>query len=224
MGEEGDMSVRWFHLHCANPKCEPEEVGGFDSLKVADQEEMKKVFAMPKGKRKAMASSTASPSVKAPEAKKFKVGDLKAELEKRGLDASGKKAELVVRLQEKFNAEAEEETKALENHPDKLKFDEYVAEFTAMSNGALKEICKANEAKVSGSKAELTQRLADIKMWGGIPKCTACGGGTPTVVYLKPWGHGGQGQWVCKGYFDDDQWQPCNNRPATVERVPFKEA
>jgi len=89
------------------------------------------------------------------------------------------------------------------------------------NNEALKQLARANNAKVSGSKVELVARLADFKMWGSIPKCEACGGGTPVVTYTQRWGHGGQGEWRCKGYFDDGVFQPCHDKPAAVERIPW---
>lgn len=53
---------------------------------------------MPPKKRQAVATASIDPS-------KLKVAELKEELEKRGLDSSGKKAELVSRLEDALSGE-----------------------------------------------------------------------------------------------------------------------
>lgn len=53
---------------------------------------------MPPKKRQAVATASIDPS-------KLKVAELKKELEKRGLDSSGKKAELVSRLEDALSGE-----------------------------------------------------------------------------------------------------------------------
>ena len=42
-------------------------------------------------------------------------------------------------------------------------------------------------------------------MYGCLPKCPSCGGGTLRVSYQSRSGHNGQGHFSCPGYMDDDE-------------------
>ena len=58
---------------------------------------------MPAGKKRSN-PSTADPPAGSLEPSKMKVAELKEELEKRGLESAGKKAELVKRLEDALNS------------------------------------------------------------------------------------------------------------------------
>ena len=83
----------------------------------------------------------------------------------------------------------------------------------------LKEMLRRNDMKVSGTKSELMDRIADCKMYGVQPRCPECGTGRLRVTYSTQWGHKGQGAWKCPGYFDDDTFVRCGFKSdETLER------
>eukprot|EP00658_Telonema_sp_P-2_P046419 TRINITY_DN3458_c0_g1_i3.p2 TRINITY_DN3458_c0_g1~~TRINITY_DN3458_c0_g1_i3.p2 ORF type:complete len:101 (-),score=34.89 TRINITY_DN3458_c0_g1_i3:504-806(-) len=97
------------------------------------------------------------------------MGELKTKLEERGLETSGKKAELIARLATAAEADGPTE--------DEVEFVKIADEFRGMKNAALQGLLGMNDQKKSGAKEEMVQRCADAKMWGCLPKCPECGGG-----------------------------------------------
>lgn len=83
----------------------------------------------------------------------------------------------------------------------------------------LKEMCKLNDMKVSGTKTELIERIADAKVLGVIPKCPSCGGGRPK---LNP----KMRTYYCSGYLDDTIFKNCHKTFAYSEivREPWKDS
>lgn len=83
----------------------------------------------------------------------------------------------------------------------------------------LKEMCKSNDMKVSGTKTELIERIADAKVLGVIPKCPSCGGGRPR---LNPKSR----TYFCNGYLDDTIFKNCHKTFAYSEivREPWKDS
>ena len=74
--------------------------------------------------------------------------------------------------------------------------DEASAIFGGMTIPTLKNILRANNALLSGTKPDLVERCVDRKLYGNLPKCPACGIGRLKVVYPRALGHGGQGVFV----------------------------
>lgn len=84
-------------------------------------------------------------------------------------------------------------------------FIEFKAKLDEKTNNDLKEICRKNGQKVTGTKNELIDRVADGKILGAIPKCPSCGGGRPkwdakTATYK------------CPGYMEDSDFVNCNKK------------
>jgi len=165
------------------------------------------------------------------EAKKMKVSDLKAELERRDIEPIGKKAELVKNLQELFDAEAtaktEKKRESMADHPEQLIHDAHVEELSGHTVEQLKHMLRENGAKLSGVKAEQVERVVDFKMFGVPVTCTKseCSG-TPEVNYPQKWGHKGQGAWHCRGHFSSSAlgstgWINCGWRGDHHERADW---
>lgn len=82
----------------------------------------------------------------------------------------------------------------------------------------LKEMCRKNSQKVTGTKPELLSRIADGKVLGAIPKCPSCGGGRPkwdmkTATYK------------CPGYMEDSDFVNCNKKFSVtdIQRSPWQD-
>jgi len=75
----------------------------------------------------------------------------------------------------------------------------------------LKDLLRKNEQKISGSKHELIERIADAKLFGCFPRCPKCGGGRLRVMYDHEWSHNGEGQYYCRGYYDDGDYVVCRH-------------
>eukprot|EP00331_Platyophrya_macrostoma_P016652 CAMPEP_0176472644 /NCGR_PEP_ID=MMETSP0127-20121128/41864_1 /TAXON_ID=938130 /ORGANISM="Platyophrya macrostoma, Strain WH" /LENGTH=173 /DNA_ID=CAMNT_0017867549 /DNA_START=30 /DNA_END=548 /DNA_ORIENTATION=- len=82
------------------------------------------------------------------------------------------------------------------------KYKENVAELSSKSQNDLKEMCKKNDQKVTGTKKELIERVAEGKVLGQLPKCTKCGGGRLKYDIKK-------GQYTCPGYMEDTKFVKC---------------
>eukprot|EP00301_Raphidiophrys_heterophryoidea_P027954 c990_g1_i1.p1 GENE.c990_g1_i1~~c990_g1_i1.p1 ORF type:complete len:373 (+),score=69.26 c990_g1_i1:1-1119(+) len=67
----------------------------------------------------------------------------------------------------------------------------------------LKVMCKANDQKCTGTKAELSARVADGLVLGRIPRCPSCSGGHPKFDLAT-------GVYTCPGFMDDDTFKFCN--------------
>jgi len=83
-----------------------------------------------------------------------------------------------------------------------------------LSIDALKSQLRANNQKISGTKGELVERVAQCKVLGAIPTCPECSAGklrfdTKTGLY------------TCPGYMDDDTFTPCYYSSADVKRLPW---
>jgi len=204
--------TKWEHVECHKFNLgSPEEIDGWGTLTDEEQESCTAVLNN-KNKR-----PPPTPEVAPSEScKKMKVGDLKAKLVERGLETTGKKNDLVERLAEAMTADGPT--------ADELDFAKFEAEFQAKSVAVLKELLRLNGQKLSGAKAELVLRCTDAKAYGSLPKCPDCGGGRMEVTYPTRWGHGGQGKFRCKGYYDDDEFVRCNHTEDQMERPKWVEA
>ena len=56
------------------------------------------------------------------------------------------------------------------------------------------DVLELNQQIKSGTKQELVERVVDGKLYGALPRCPSCGGGTLKVFYPTKFGHGGQGR------------------------------
>jgi hypothetical protein len=61
-------------------------------------------------------------------------------------------------------------------------------------------------------------------MYGALPRCPDCGGGILRVRYPSKWGHQGQGNFSCPGYYDDDTFRRCPFASTDVERPAWQDA
>jgi len=73
------------------------------------------------------------------------------------------------------------------------------AKYDGMHVDELKEVLKANEQLLGGSKEELEERCTDGELHGGLPACPTCGIGRLHVTY-----DGEQATYACPGYFDNE--------------------
>lgn len=86
------------------------------------------------------------------------------------------------------------------------------------TNNELKEMCRKNAQKVTGTKDELVERVADGKVLGSIPKCQSCGGGRPK------W-NAKSGTYRCPGYMEDSDFINCNKSFSILDitRSPWQD-
>ena len=82
----------------------------------------------------------------------------------------------------------------------------------------LKDMCRQNQMKISGTKPELLERIADAKILGVIPKCPHCGGGRPKLDVKTMTYH-------CAGYRDDVDFVNCHKTIAysALPRTPWQD-
>lgn len=97
-------------------------------------------------------------------------------------------------------------------------FKSQLESLSSLSNEELKQICRKNDQKTTGTKAELMDRAADGRVLGRIPKCGACGGGR---LRFNP----KSGAYACPGYMEDDTFVHCSKVFAMEEvvRLPWSE-
>ena len=97
-------------------------------------------------------------------------------------------------------------------------FKSLLDSLAALSTEELKQICRKNEQKTTGTKAELIERVADGKLLGRIPKCGACGGGRLRF-------NAKSGMYACPGYMEDDTFVHCSKtfEMEEITRQPWSE-
>ena len=76
---------------------------------------------------------------------------------------------------------------------------------------------------LGGAKDELVNRCVDHKMFGCLPRCPQCGGGTLKVNYASLYGHGGMGNFYCPGTYDGESFHRCSFAAKAIARVPWVE-
>ncbi|OMJ87698.1 hypothetical protein SteCoe_10542 [Stentor coeruleus] len=165
--------------------------------KVANKENVKKAKDAPKAKAKKDTPKAVPVKVKPAKADKVKVPEKKP--------------------QNKPKKPAG--TSYLGYTPDQYKkFVELKEKLDEKTNNDLKEICRNNGQKVTGTKSELVERIADGKILGAIPKCPSCGGGRPkwdakTATYK------------CPGYMEDSDFINCNKKfiASDIQRSPWQD-
>jgi len=159
---------------------------------------------------------------------KMTLKSLKKHLIDLGLHSNGTKAQLHTRLsaalkkmrkrqnkKKKISAKKSELT-------DVQKARELAEELKVKTNKILSQMLRDNCQSVTGSKAELTARVADRMLFGCIPECPQCGNNRGLKVIYKEANHKGQGKWLHRGYFDDEgDFQPCGFRGTHVDRFPW---
>lgn len=96
-------------------------------------------------------------------------------------------------------------------------FKKYQEELNEKKLPELKDMCRKNLMKVSGTKAEVIERISDARILGVIPKCPKCGGGRPkldpkTMTYY------------CSGYLEDVDFINCHSTfsYSSITRTPWQ--
>lgn len=80
----------------------------------------------------------------------------------------------------------------------------------------LKELLRINDQKISGTKEELVQRVAECQVLGAIPRCPDCQGGHLRFDQNS-------GVYSCPGYMDEDgEYRRCGFKSKQVDRVAWK--
>ena len=82
----------------------------------------------------------------------------------------------------------------------------------------MKEECRQNQQKVTGTKPELIERIADGRVLGKIPLCHMCGGGKPRFDAKT-------GTYTCPGFMEDVDFIRCNRKFSMIDivREPWEE-
>lgn len=208
--------VSWRHLECQKKPKHLTDLSGLVGLSQLSSEDQDKVRVWwdsqnaPKSspvKRKAPDGDAAGGSTAAMgDPKKMKASEIKAALKAHGLPTSGTKPEQVAVLQEVKQRQ------------------ELEAKYGALSVNELKELLRLNSQLRSGDKATLLERCVDAHLYGCLPRCPLCGGGTLKVAYSQRYGHKGQGKFSCPGFYDDDEYKKCSFTATDgVERPAWKE-
>jgi len=154
-----------------------------------------------------------------PKRKKAKVSeDEEAESDAESADAPPKKKGRASKKETKKNTKSDESKKETDGKVEDLK-----EELSSKSVAKLKEMLNLNDMIRSGNKDELAERVADAMVYGAIPRCPQCFGGRLKVAY-KSRNHGGQGDWSCPGYHDEDHFRRCSYRSEEVVRPAWKTA
>jgi len=119
---------------------------------------------------------------------------------------------LLVTWQELRTGEKKDRSK----HPDEdqAKIDTFVDKFTSLTVPRLKEMLKANDQPVTGTKSELLARCAEGAALGALPRCPKCQGGR---IRFKA------GAFICPGFMDDDLFRECDYFNACIARLPWQE-
>jgi len=138
------------------------------------------------------------------------VAQLKAELLEKQLSTTGKKSDLIKRLQGAQTSKHEE--KGNKGKEEKKLSDKVLAVVEGLTVAQLKATLVANDQKCSGAKGVLIERVVDGIVFGALPRCPSCSGGRLQVQYATKFGHGGQGRFKCPGSFDDDHYVRCSFR------------
>ena len=136
---------------------------------------------------------------------RMKVKELREALTSLGVPAEGKKKDLVQILDEVVERAAAH------------------ALYQTLTVPALKDLLRENRQLLSGNKTELLERCVDGKLYGALTRCPECGGGRLRVHYPSQYGHGGQGEFHCPGFYDDDHYQRCSYTSHHVTRDPWRE-
>lgn len=155
---------------------------------------------------------------------------LKVRLLRRGLPSTGSKAELRARLyaalkKERKRSKQEEKESSEGEDPsetDVAKARKLAETLKTNTNKLLSQMLRDNNQKVSGTKADLTARVADCILFGCIPECPKCGRSIGLKVTYTEANHKGQGKWVHTGAYDDDGvFEKCGFKATNVKRYPW---
>ena len=98
------------------------------------------------------------------------------------------------------------------------KFNKLKSELESSTINELKDILRKNGQKVTGTKPELIDRVADGKVLGAIPKCPSCGGGRPKWDAKT-------GKYTCPGYMEDLDFINCHKKylASELQRSPWQD-
>jgi hypothetical protein len=106
---------------------------------------------------------------------------------------------------------------------DQIKMKELREELNQLKLPELKDMLTKNDQKTSGKKSDLVERIADGKMYGALPRCPDCGGAVLKVKYARKYGHSGQGDFSCPGYFEDKTFVRCTHTSQNEKRPAWKD-
>ncbi|CAG9319539.1 unnamed protein product [Blepharisma stoltei] len=168
-------------------------------------QESKKEKPLPKSAKAEKASADKKKS-KAKQVKK----EIKVEKKKEKVAAKANQKRQTPPQLEKESKKAKAKPKAapqiLGYTPDQYdRYKQLIIEYKGKTNDELKSILRKNDQKVSGTKDELAERIADGVVLGAIPKCPSCGGGRPKFDFKK-------GTYYCAGYRDDVDFVNCHKK------------
>jgi len=206
-GPDGCYSMcSWCHLECQPPPKKLhslDELEGIGSMSESDLALLTNWFDPKTSSPKRSRDDNINISSLHP--KRMKVKELREALTSLGVLAEGKKKDLVQILDEVVERAAAH------------------ALYQTLTVPALKDLLRENRQLLSGNKTELLERCVDGKLYGALPRCPECGGGRLRVHYPSQYGHGGQGEFHCPGFYDDDHYQRCSYTSHHVTRDPWRE-
>jgi hypothetical protein len=203
------------HLDCLDSSSLPDafslaKVDGFRLLTKTQQAQVKKVFkglSDAKDQAKTDAKQTrAKQAVVAPPAK---AGGQRAVVPKAAVKKAGSTAV-------KPRAARPVKSQGAYSSAEKEKLEQYKTDLGDKTVEQLKALSRLNDQKVTGTKQELIERVADGMTLGAIPKCPRCGGGRPRFDAKK-------GTYKCPGYMEDEDYVNCSKSFSMAElpRIPW---
>jgi len=110
----------------------------------------------------------------------------------------------------------------LEDSPDYLNLKKLKHDLNQKNVDELKEMLKLNDQRTTGNKKELLDRVADGMAYGALPRCSTCNLAVLRVKYKTKYGHRGQGNFKCPGYFQNDDLKTCPYTSKSETRPAWK--
>jgi len=205
LGESNDEKgtlTRWLHLYCVTQYLDaaPETsiISGFDTLSSSDKKTVEKELSS-SGKR----ITTKPPTKKKAAPVKKRAKEESSESEESESGGSGSESEVESSSDEKSKKRKKAPAKAKSPASKKFKYDaatlkkldQYRDELADKKVDELREMLRANDQTMKGTKSELITKVADGMALGRIPRCPKCFAGRLRFE---------SGKYICPGYGDDE--------------------